>query len=87
MWLTPGAGRCVSLSPAVSGRTQAIPLLTGIEEGAVIAGKGWILTFVTDQEAEAVIPAKSNRKDPWEYGLGLYKQRNPIDRAFNKLNQ
>ena len=67
--------------------SQAIPLLTDIEDGAVIAGKGWILTFVTDQGAEAIISPKSNRKDPWEYDGELYKQRNLIERAFNKLNQ
>ncbi len=35
--------------------------------------------------AIAVIPPKSNRKSPWEYDRELYKQRNLIERAFNKL--
>ena len=70
---------------------QAIPLLTGIETGAVIADKGYesnrIVAFIRGQGAEAVIPPKSNRKDPWEYDRQLYRTRNLIERAFNKLKQ
>ena len=71
--------------------SQAIPLLTGIETGAVIADKGYesnrVLAFIRDQGAEAVIPPKSNRRDPWEYDRELYWERNLIERAFNKLKQ
>ncbi len=35
--------------------------------------------------AIAVLPPKSNRKSPWEYDQELYKQRNLIERAFNRL--
>ena len=69
--------------------SQAIPLLTGIETGAVIADKGYesnrILAIIRDQGAEAVIPPKANRRDPWEYDRELYRQRNLIEWAFNKL--
>ena len=51
--------------------SQAIPLLTGIEAGVVIADKGnesnRVLGFVRAKGAEAVIPPKSNRREPWEY--------------------
>ena len=71
--------------------SQAIPLLTGIETGAVIADKGYesnrLLAFIRDQGAEAVIPPQSNRRDPWEYDRELYRERNLIERAFNKLKQ
>ena len=71
--------------------SQALPLLTGIETGAVIADKGYesnrLLAFIQDQGAEAVIPPKSNRRDPWEYDRELYRERNLIERAFNKLKQ
>ena len=54
--------------------SQAIPLLTGLEAGAVIADKGYesnrVLAFIRNQGAEAVIPPKSNRKDPWKKILG-----------------
>ena len=70
---------------------QAIPLLTGIETRAVIADKGYesngILSFIREQGAEAVIPPKSNRKEPWDYDRALYRERNLIERAFNKLKQ
>ena len=65
--------------------------MTGIEAGAVIADKGYesnrLLTFIRATGAEAVIPPKSNQKDPWKYDRELYKQRNLIERAFNKLRQ
>ncbi len=40
-----------------------------------------------DQDAQAVIPPKSNQKDPWECDRELYRTRNPIEQAFNKLKQ
>ncbi len=68
---------------------QAIPLVTGIKATHVIADKGYdsdqILAFIRSQGAIAVIPPKSNRKIPREYDRELYKQRNLIERAFNKL--
>ena len=68
---------------------QAIPLLTGIETGAVIADKGYesnrILAFIRSGGATAVIPPRRNRKEPCEYVRELYRQRNLIERAFNKL--
>ena len=71
--------------------SPAIPLLSGIEAVAVIADKGYesnrVLAFIRDQGAEAVIPPKSNRRDHWEYDRGLYRERNLVERAFNKLKQ
>ncbi len=68
---------------------QAIPLLTGVEATHVIADKGYdsdkILGFIHSQGAIAVIPPKSNRKDPQEYDREVYKRRNLIERAFNRL--
>ena len=67
---------------------QAVPLLTGIETGAVLADKGYesnrILAFIRSGGATVVIPPKANRKEPW-YDRELYRQRNLIERAFNKL--
>ena len=54
--------------------SQAIPLLTSIETGAVIADKGYesnrVPAFIRDQGAEVVIPPKSNRRQRWEYDRG-----------------
>ncbi len=35
--------------------------------------------------AEVVIPAKSNRKKPRDFDKKLYKERNLIERMFNKI--
>jgi transposase len=32
-----------------------------------------------------VVPPKSNRIEPWEYGRALYKKRNEIERLFRRL--
>ena len=54
----------------------------------MIADKGYdsdkILGFIRWQGAIAVIPPKSNRKILREYDRELYKQRNLVERAFNK---
>jgi transposase len=68
---------------------HAIPLLTEIKASHVIADKGYdsdgILKFVHGQGAVAVIPPRSNRKVQREYDRELYKERNLIERAYNKL--
>lgn len=68
---------------------QAVPLLTGVKATHVIADKGYdadgVMVFISAQGATAVIPPKSNRKVQREYDRQLYKQRNLIERAFNKL--
>ncbi len=44
-----------------------------------------IVEHVEAMEAKAVIPPKRNRKVQREYDKDLYKQRNRIERCFNKL--
>jgi transposase len=64
-------------------------LLTGIKARYVIGDKGYdsgqIWSFIQEQGAVAVIPPRSNRKTPREYDRELHKQRDLIERAFNKL--
>jgi transposase len=68
---------------------QAIPLLRGLRATHVIADKGYdanqVLGFISVQGAKAVIPPRSNRKVQREYDRELYKQRNVIERTFNRL--
>ena len=56
---------------------------------AMLADKGYDSDANRDAlaelEIEAVIPSKSNRKDPDPYDREAYKQRNLIERMFNKL--
>lgn len=70
--------------------TQAKSLLKGQKATAVLADKGYdtdaIVRFVKRyMKAKAVIPPKSNRKVQRRYDKHIYKARNHIERAFNKL--
>ena len=64
-------------------------MIEDINADAVLADKGYdadyIIKAVEDIGAIAVIPPKSNRKTPREYDKELYKERNLIERLFNKL--
>ena len=63
--------------------------MTVIETRAVLADEGYegnrILAFIRSGGTEEFIPPKANRKAHWEYDLELYRERNLIGRAFNKL--
>jgi putative transposase len=69
--------------------TQAHALIEGLEPDAVMADKGYDADHLRDAidqiEAEPVIPPKSNRKMPRDYDRALYKERNLVERFFNKL--
>lgn len=66
-------------------------LLKGVQIGCVIADKGYdtekILKKVKELGAVAVIPPRSDRKVKRDYDKELYKERNLIERAFNKLKR
>jgi transposase len=69
--------------------TQAPALVRGWEPSYVIADKGYdsqaFVEGVKESGAIAVIPPRSNRKNPRVYDPEVYKQRNRIERCFNKL--
>ncbi len=58
---------------------------------AAALDKGYDADAIRDQLAkdgiEPVIPPKSNRKVPLPYDLEVYKERNRVERFFNKLKQ
>jgi putative transposase len=66
-------------------------LIDGIDADATIADKGYDADHLTDRiaqdGAEVVIPPKRNRKLQRPYDADLYKERNRIERFFNKLKQ
>jgi len=66
-------------------------LIDGINAEAAIADKGYDADHLADRIAEAgvvvVIPPKRNRKVQRAYDAELYKERNRIERFFNKLKQ
>jgi transposase len=67
----------------------AAEFLDGQQAEAVIADKGYDSAAIVIQAqglgATAVIPPKRNRKQSRAYDRELYKQRNRIERCFNKL--
>jgi len=69
--------------------TQALALLKGQTARAVLADKGYdadyIVQAIQAMGAEVVIPSKKNRKIPREHDIHLYKERNLVERLFNKL--
>jgi len=86
--------RFVLTSGQVNDATQADRLLEGagsLHVTHVIADRGYdserILEKVEELGANAVIPPRSNRKAQREYDRELYKERNLIERAFNKLKR
>lgn len=68
---------------------QALALLDGLKAEAVLADKGYdadyIVETVNGMNALVVIPPKSNRKVLRDYDADLYKERNIVERMFNKL--
>ena len=71
--------------------TKAHELIEGIEPDAVLADKGYDADHLREvplaSGAEPVIPPKSNRRIPLAYDKTLYKERNLVERFFNKLKQ
>jgi transposase len=69
----------------------AIPVLTDSEFDTLLGDKGYdtdeILDFLEQRGATACIPPKSNRKVQRQYNTHLYKERNLVERFFNKLKQ
>ena len=69
--------------------TQAETLVAPYRPGAVVGDKGFdseaFIAFVEAKGAEAVIPSRRNRKEQREIDENLYKDRNKIERFFNRL--
>ena len=69
--------------------TQAEALVEPHRVEAVIADKGYdsdaFVAYVEAREAEAVIPSRCNRKEQREIDRNLYKDRNKVERFFNRI--
>lgn len=68
---------------------QAASLLKGYQPDAVLADKGYdsdaLIKTIEAKGAEAVIPPKSNRKEPRDYDKDLYKERNLVERFVSRI--
>ena len=72
--------------------THAEALLDGLQKRAVvIADKGYdadrVRICIRDQHAIPNIPNRSNRKKKYRWKKAIYRQRNHVERFFNKLKQ
>ena len=69
--------------------TQALALLENIKGEALLADKGYDANYIVEAAenmgAIVVIPPKKNRIIQREYDKDLYKERNVVERLFNKL--
>jgi len=70
----------------------AVKLLSSLHSpGLVLADKAYdsdaIRKFVQDSGAWANIPPRSNRKNPICFGPHLYRDRNRVERFFNRIKQ
>ena len=70
---------------------RAQELIAGFEADHVIADKGYdagsFIEAVRQQGGEPVIPSRSCWKTPRDHDKALYKERNKIERFFNRLKQ
>lgn len=70
---------------------RAAELIDGLKAQAVLGDKGYdadtLHEKIVCQGAEIVIPPRSHRKTPRAYDKDIYKERNLIERFFNKLKQ
>jgi putative transposase len=70
---------------------RAHELIDGFDASATLADKGYdanhLCEKIAGQGSEIVIPPKRNRKVQRPYDIELYKERNLVERFFNKLKQ
>ena len=91
--LVDAEGRPVALcltGGQVADCTQAEALIDGIGEGDILlADKGYdtdaIRAKAAERKAWANIPAKSNRKQRFAFSRWVYRQRNLVERFFNRI--
>lgn len=71
--------------------TQAHALIEGLSAKAVIGDKGYdadaLVARIHAADAQAVIPPRSNRTEHRAYDRHLYKDRNLVERFFNRIKQ
>jgi transposase len=68
-----------------------VPLIEGVEAGALLADRGYdsdaIVNYAEEAGMEAVIPPKKNRRVQREYDKDLYKLRHLVENAFLYLKR
>ena len=81
--------RLIATGGQVADVTQGKALISGIKAEHVIADKGYdsseLVGAIEAGGAKAVIPPRSNRKEPRDYDKHTYKDRNLVERFLNKV--
>jgi transposase len=81
--------RLIATAGQISDVTQGEALVSGWGAEHVIADKGYdsdkLIAAIEASGAAAVIPPRSNRKEPRGYDKHLYKERNLVERFLNKV--
>lgn len=93
--LVDAGGRPIrlSLTPGQAGDApQALPLIEHLAAGAtLLADKAYdtnaIRAFAKSRNAWANIPAVSTRKETFSFSKWVYRQRNQVERFFNRIKQ
>ena len=82
----------LSLTPGQAADiTQAVPLLDQVEPEALLGDKAYdadsLIETLDERSITPVIPSKANRREPRKTDFALYRERNLVERFFNKLKQ
>jgi len=93
--LVDAEGRPVTLrltAGQVADCTEAEALIDGLGEGDILlADKGYdsnaIRAKAAERKAWANIPPKANRKGSFAFSRWVYRQRNLVERFFNRIKQ
>ena len=93
--LVDAEGRAVTLrltGGQVADCTEANALTDALGEGSILlADKGYdsdaIRTKAAERKAWANIPPKANRKSSFPFSPWVYRQRNLVERFFNRIKQ
>jgi transposase len=71
--------------------TQGSNLIAGRKGNYILGDKSYdskeLIEKITETGAIAVIPSRSNSKQPRNYDKHIYKDRNLVERFFNKIKQ
>jgi len=71
--------------------TQAHTLIAGLRPQVVVGDRGYdadaLVAQINAAGAAAVIPPRSNRREQRAYDRHVYKDRNLVERFFNRLKQ
>ena len=82
----------LSLTPGQAADiTQAVPLLDQVEPEALLGDKAYdadaFIETLDERGITPVIPSKANRTEPRKTDFALYRERNLVERFFNKIKQ